>query len=247
MANELNELMDPINPEGRDINVINKQLPVEIGIESMIFEVGLWTALPVVFIIMAGQGSINPNYTFWYILVGVMPGIIFWFMKINAQAYLQQLQQKIQADASQIDNYLEQRVIVLNNLVGLLAKAVDLDVDVMKTVAALRSGSKKADDDGRNTTSQKMDGVLSSINVAFEAYPDLKAHKAIMEAMEQNSYLQREITAARDLYNDTVAQWNRDVLDWPTKRIVAARSQYTTRIPFIASAETKQAARKTYF
>ena len=65
--------------------------------------------------------------------------------------------------------------------------------------------------------------------------------------MQQNDYLQREITAARNLYNDTVNQWNTDVFSWPTKQIVAARAGYTTRIPFTASAETKARARSTFF
>ena len=80
-----------------------------------------------------------------------------------------------------------------------------------------------------------------------EAYPDLKAQAVIADAMRQNSYLQKEVTAARSLYNDTVGMWNQDVFAWPTKQIVAARAGYTTRIPFIASAETKAAARSVFF
>ena len=65
--------------------------------------------------------------------------------------------------------------------------------------------------------------------------------------MQQNAYLQKEITAARSLYNDTVGQWNADVFSWPTKQIVAARAGYTTLIPFAASAVTKAAARQNFF
>ena len=65
--------------------------------------------------------------------------------------------------------------------------------------------------------------------------------------MNQNAYLQKEITAARELYNDTVNQWNRDIYAWPTKMIVAARAGYTTRIPFTASQEVKQRAREVFF
>ena len=65
--------------------------------------------------------------------------------------------------------------------------------------------------------------------------------------MQQNSYLQKEITAARSLYNDTVAQWNASLYEWPTKQIVAARAGYTTRIPFTASAAVKEQARQNFF
>ncbi len=88
---------------------------------------------------------------------------------------------------------------------------------------------------------------MRSINVAFEAYPDLKAHQTLADAMQQNSYLQREITAAREVYNDTVLKWNTDIYRWPTKMIVAAKAGYTTRIPFSASRETKEQARAKFF
>ena len=61
-------------------------------------------------------------------------------MKISARNYFQKLEQRIQAEASNIDNYLEQRVQILQNVVGLVERAIDLDKDVMKAVAALRSG-----------------------------------------------------------------------------------------------------------
>jgi len=85
------------------------------------------------------------------------------------------------------------------------------------------------------------------VNIAVENYPDLKAHQTIADAMQQNMYLQREITAAREVYNDTVNVWNRDVFSWPTKQIVAAKAGYTTSIPFIADDETRAEARKKFF
>jgi len=246
MGNELDEVTGPVNQAGRDINVIEKQIPVTVGVGSLIFEIALWIAIPALALAGVALGLVPMQHGVIAAALGVLPGLIFLFMKINALAYLRKLQQKIQADASQIDNYLEQRVIILNNVVGLLNKAVDLDKDVMKSVTALRSGAN-ATDAQRNAASAQMDSVLSRITVAFEAYPDLKAHAAIADAMQQNSYLQKEITAARALYNDTVAIWNQDLFAWPTKQIVAARNRYTTRIPFTATAETKAAARATFF
>ena len=220
MANELDELTGYVNPDGRDVNVIERQLPVKIGFGSVLFEIMLWVC-------------------------GILPGLIFLFMKIGAANYFRKLQQKIQADASQIDNYLEQRVQILQNVAPLVAKAIDLDKDVMKSVAAFRSGTLP--DGERNAVASQIDNAFGRLFPQVEAYPELKAHAAIANAMQQNSYLQKEITAARTLYNDTVNQWNTDVFDWPTKMIVAARAGYTTRIPFSASAEVKAKARETFF
>jgi LemA protein len=115
----------------------------------------------------------------------------------------------------------------------------------MKSVAAFRGG--RLPESERNAVSQQIDASFARLFPQVEAYPDLKAHAAIADAMQQNSYLQKEITAARSLYNDTVNQWNNDIFAWPTKMIVAARAGYTTRIPFTASAETKAKARETFF
>ena len=226
MANELDETTGPVREEGRDVHVIDKQIPVRVGWGSTLFEVLLWVC-------------------------GILPGLVFLFMKISARNYLQRLQQKLQQDASQIDNYLEQRVQILQNVAPLVEKAIDLDKDVMKAVAAYRGGrapeGTPTGDALRNQVAGQVDSICGRLFPQVEAYPELKAHEAIADAMQQNSYLQKEITAARTLYNDTVAQWNADIFRWPTKMIVAARAGYTARIPFTASAETRERARGTFF
>ncbi|MCI6357843.1 MAG: LemA family protein [Erysipelotrichaceae bacterium] len=220
MANELDEMTGPVNKEGRDVNVIEKQIPVKVGVGSTIFEIFLWFPL-------------------------IIPGIIFLFKKIHAKEYLDKLQQKIQHDASQIDNYLEQRVVILTNVAKLLEKAVDLDKSTFKDIAAYRAGVNPNAD--LNATATQIDNMNAKINVAVEKYPELQAHKEIADAMQQNAYLQREITAAREVYNDTIRQWNSDIMDWPTKKIVAAKNGYTTRIPFSTSKEIKDKAREVLF
>ena len=219
MANQLDELNLEIREEGLDTNVIAKKLPAEVGVGSTIFEIMLW-------------------------VLGIIPGLVFLFMKISAEKHFDQLQQKIQRNASQIDNYLEQRVVVLQNCARLLDRAIDLDKSTFENIARYRSG---ASDEDRNEISGKIESVSRDISVAVENYPDLQAHREIQDAMQQNMYLQREITAARELYNDTVNEWNRDIFAWPTKKIVAARKGYTTRIPFVASKEIKEQAKAVFF
>ena len=220
MANELDEMTGPVSEEGRDVHVIQKQVAVKTDWRSTLFQVALW-------------------------ICGIIPGIIFAIMKIKARSYLQQLQQKIQHDASTIDNYQTQRVVVLQNCAKLLDKAIDLDKTILTDIAKYRGGN--VTDEQRNELAGKLDGLSRSINVAFEAYPDIKAHQEIADAMQQNSYLQQEVTAAREVYNDTVMRWNADIFAWPTKMIVAAKAGYTTRIPFTASKEMKEKSESVFF
>lgn len=222
MANLLDEETGPIREEGKDVNVIAKQLPVQVGVGSKIFEVLLWVC-------------------------GIIPGVIFLIKKIKAGTYLRQLEQKVQHDASQIDNYLEQRVVILSNLAKLVDKAVTLDKETFTAIAEARSGRHASTGDEMAKDAAKADAIEAKLNLAFENYPDLKAHQEIADAIQQNSYLQKEITAAREQYNDTVNTWNREIQVWPTKMIVAAKNGYTTRIPFIASKEVKEKARDVFF
>ncbi len=220
MANQLDELStEDIREEGLDTHVIAKKLPVTVGKGSLVFEIMLW-------------------------VLGIIPGIVFLFLKIKAANYFQQLQQRIQHNASQIDNYLEQRVMVLQNCARLVETAVQLDKSTYENIAKYRSGITE---EARNDAAAAIDSVSRNISIAFENYPELQAHKEIRDAMQQNMYLQREITAARELYNDTINAWNREIYKWPTKMIVAAKNGYTTRIPFIASAEIKAQAKGVFF
>ena len=218
MANELYEFTGPTLEEGKDVNVIAKQIPVTVGTGSKVFEVVIWI-LP----------------------LPIFGGLIWLYKKRKAADYLAKLQQKIQVAASEIDNYLEQRVMILQNVAKLLDKAINLDKETFVAVAQARGNGNL------NGQAAEVENINKAINVAIEAYPDLKAHGEIADAMQQNSYLQREITAARTRYNNTIDQWNREIQEWPTKRIVAAKAGYTTRVPFIASSEIKAAARGTFF
>lgn len=249
MANLLDEVTGPVNDAGRDTHVIDKQLPVKVGFGSTLFEIALWVTIPIlVLIYVALMSATLPNPLLVAVvgcLVGILPGVIFIFMKIKAQNYFQQLEQRIQAEASNIDNYLEQRVVILKNVVGLVDRAVKLDTEVMTAVAGLRSGIVNGTN--RNEVSQQIDTAFGRLFPQVEAYPELKAHAAIADAMQQNDYLQREITAARTVYNNRVTQWNTDIFDWPTRMIVAARQGYTTRIPFTASKAIKDQAEEKFF
>lgn len=218
MANELDEMTGPVNEAGRDVNVIEKQIPVKVGAGSIVFEILLW-------------------------VLGIIPGIIFLFVKINAGKTLSQLQQKVQQAASQVDNYMEQRVVILQNAAKLVEKGMDLDKSTFTEIARLRAGGSES----FSEANKAMEAVQNKINVALENYPDLKAHQQLADAMQQNSYTQREITAAREAYNDVVAEWNKAIFEWPAKQIVAAKRGYTTRIPFSISREVKEQARGVFF
>ena len=218
MANALDELTGPTMEEGRDTRVIAKQIPVTIG-----------------------KGSKRLVVFLYIITFGLLV-----IKKKKLESHFMQLEQKINTNASEIDNYLEQRVMILQNAAKLLDKAIDLDKTTMVEIAKYRSGSAN-NEEIRNDIATKMENIGHQISVAFEQYPDLKAHQELADCLQQNSYLQREITAARTVYNDTVNQWNHDVNQWLWKQYVAAKAGYTTRAPFATSSEIREQARQVFF
>lgn len=252
MANNLDELNDNTMENGRDINVIAKTIPAKTGVGSVIFEILLWICmLPgVILLILSLSGSfVSENsvlISFVLLVLGLIPPLSFILKKIKADNYFMGLEQRIQHDASQLDNYLEQRVQILKNTALLVQKAIDVDKSVFTEIASIRTNSKNTD-----TERAELDGTLmresAKLLAVYENYPELKSHDAITKAMNENSYLQKEITAAREVYNDDVLKWNKEIFIWPTNAIVASKKGYTTRIPYVLDKETKEAARGTFF
>ena len=131
MANELDEMNYVPMEEGREVNVIAKQISPKVGLGSKIFEIMLW-------------------------VLAIIPGVVFMIMKKNADNKLKRIEQQINKQASTIDNYLEQRVIVLQNCAQLVNKSIDLDKDTFTQIAALRSGVHPETGEERNEISQKV-------------------------------------------------------------------------------------------
>ena len=246
MGNPLDEVTGPVNEQGREVRVIEKQLPVEVGPGSTVFEIAVYASG---FVIAAAIQFLVKWEVWGYLILWIaafLPAVIYSVMKIQAKNYFMQLQQRIQASASTIGNYQEQRFEILKNVAGLVKQSIDLDKEVMTAVAAYRGGG--APDGGNlNENAQALERGFGRLFPQIEAYPELKAHAQIAEAMRQNSYLQREITAARDLYNQVVLIWNTEIYNWPVKQIVAARQHFTTKIPFSVSSAVIEGSKSTFF
>lgn len=211
-----------INDDGRDVHVIDKKVPVELNGTDRFVNVAVW-------------------------FIFILGGFVYAVKKNHARSYFKQLEQKIQHDASTIDNYMAQRVSILQNTAKLIDKAITLDKETFVDVAKARGGSTPDGDAARNELQGTLDNAQRSIDVVLERYPELKAHQEIQDALQQNSYLQQEISAAREVYNNAVAKWNTEIFSLWAKKYVAAEEGYTTRIPFIASKEIKDKSEGVFF
>ena len=81
MANLLDELTGPVNDNGREARVIERQLPVQVGTESKIFEIALWVAIPVFVLLYVLVTGSSLTTALWGCILGILPGVIFIFMQ----------------------------------------------------------------------------------------------------------------------------------------------------------------------
>ena len=231
MANQLDEMNPEIMTEGRDVHVIAKVIPVETsGFEKLIPTILM--AIGVIGIVL---GIVIDKYLIS--AIGAVVLIYPWWRLKQISSEFNMMEQRIQNAASEIDNYMEQRVVILSNAAKLVEKSID--------IAKYRSGNFT--EESRSDVNSQLNKATRALNVAIENYPELQSQDTIRDAMQQNSYLQKEITAARTLYNDAVNTWNREIFEFPFKKIVAAKEGRTTRIPFIADQETKEKAKGVFF
>ena len=74
MANPLDEVTGPVNEQGREVLVIEKQLPVEIGVGSAIFEIAVFLSGFAVAAVV--QFTVEPRWESRGCLIPVGGGLI---------------------------------------------------------------------------------------------------------------------------------------------------------------------------
>lgn len=172
----------------------------------------------------------------------VIPGLVLKSKEKKAEYKLMQLKSRIQHDASQIDNYLEQRVIILENLSRLINKEMAYEKDAIETISGYKNGISDL-----NLAATQINSAEDKLKEVFKEHPELLTNSGIEKAMKDNDYLQREITAAREVYNDSVSTWNSLIFKWPEYVIVASKNNYKTKVPFKTTRDIRSKAREVLF
>ena len=167
----------------------------------------------------------------WYFLFILIIPIFVHVAKRNS---LLKTQMKINETASGIDVQLKKRRDTLVKLVDATKSYVKYEKSTLTELTKLRSSSFKGGKD-----SAKLDSISAKILAVAENYPDLKVNSLIKETMEQAAYIEREIGAARRLYNSEVGYFNTSLFIWPNS-IIAASMKLSTLPLFVASESDKE-------
>ena len=88
--------------------------------------------------------------------------------------------------------------------------------------------------------------VIGGINVAVEAYPDLKASQNFSQLQEELANTENLISFARQNYNDRVLEYNNKVQTIPSN-IIAGMFGFKTREMFEVENQEAKVAPKVQF
>jgi len=165
---------------------------------------------------------------------------IYGIVLISKRNWFNRQQQEINKRTSDISVQLTQRRDTLIKLLDLTKSHMKYEKDLLKDVTELRSlnsGDIKAED--LSKVNDKINQGFAKVNVAFEAYPNLRASDSVMQLMSTADLNEREIAASRRLYNQSVMEFNQKLFVFPDQNIAAGMKLHTLPL-FEASAEQKK-------
>lgn len=167
----------------------------------------------------------------WYSLFILIIPMILHTIKRNK---LLKNQMHINESSSGIDIQLKKRRDTLVKLVEATKSYVKYEKSTLTELTKLRKSTFSDKKD-----SSKLDSISGKILAVAENYPNLKADSLVANTMETATYIEREISAARRLYNSEVTMFNSSLFTWPNN-VISSGMKLETLPLFTASESDKE-------
>lgn len=133
---------------------------------------------------------------------------------------------------AQIDVQLKRRHSLIPNLVESVKGYMEHEKDTLEKVIKARSQAVDASSQADKEQSENMlTGALKSLMMVVEQYPQIKADRNVATLMEELTSTENKIAYARKYYNDSVAQYNIKIRQYPAK-IVADMAAFRIKDMF---------------
>ncbi|MDW2834316.1 LemA family protein [Mesomycoplasma ovipneumoniae] len=146
-------------------------------------------------------------------------------------------QNSINESAGTIEVQLEQRSATLLKLADQVRSYREYEKSILSDITRLRS--LKSNIENAQEIENLNNSLFGRLIAVSENYPELQASKIYQELIEQTSYLERELAAARRLYNSNVNSFNTEIFVFPSS-IVASSMNLTTYPMFSTSNQNRQ-------
>ncbi len=140
-----------------------------------------------------------------------------------------------------VDAVLKKRFDLIPNLVASVSQYMEHEKSTLEKVTELRAQAMKPgiSPDQKISLDAKLTSALGAINLAMEAYPDLKANENVMHLQRSLNEIEEQISAARRAYNQAVTNLNNAIEMFPTN-IVAGWMKLSRRAVFEITVTERQ-------
>ena len=153
-----------------------------------------------------------------WILIGVVAVLVVYVIYVYNK--LVSYQTQYQNGFAQIETQLKRRHDLIPNLVNTAKGYMEHEKSVLEEVTRARSEAQKATDaahdqpgnpdamDMLSRAESALNSGLGKLNVAVEAYPDLKADANMRQLSEELATTENRVAYARQAFNDLVQKYN---------------------------------------
>jgi len=146
--------------------------------------------------------------------------VLIWIIAISNRFKV--LLIKISEADSGIDVALTKRYDTLTKMVEVVKAYTRHESELFASIVKLRMGMSFAE---KHEANQCMNKMMEKINVAIEAYPNLRSNENYLKLKQAITDAEYNLQAARRLYNANVSMFNQAIAVFPSSIIASLQNQ----------------------
>lgn len=184
--------------------------------------------------------TIKNKFPTWVIVVGVILTLFIIVGMWVGGTYntLVGMDESVNGAWGNVQTAYQRRADLIPNLVATVKASAEFEKDLLEKVTQYRAGIRSAE------TPAEMDfygkEINSAINLAFEAYPEIKSTEGYRDLQVSLEGTENRIKVERDLYNGVVKTYNTKVRRFPSN-IIAGMFSFDQREYFEAQEGSENA------
>lgn len=154
------------------------------------------------------------------IIIGFIVGYVWYLYNSLVVA-----RKRAEVSLNDIDVQLKKRYDLLPDLIETAKKATRLDETIFTKVTELRSkamSTTTTDPQTKATVESQLSQAIGGLQVAVEAYPDIKSHTELINLMNLNRDIEDKIAYARQFYNQNILDYNTRIEVFPAVMIASS-------------------------
>lgn len=150
-----------------------------------------------------------------FVILGIIVILVIWFVGIYNS--LVKLRNQVKNAWSQIDVQLKRRHDLIPNLIETVKGYTKHERETLENITAYRSQAMDASSVAEKAKAEGLlSGALGKLQIAVEAYPDLKASQNFLSLQEELTSTENKISFSRQNYNDQVLFYNNKIQMFPS-------------------------------